>query len=240
MVPHGTGGQIVPQRFSYSDLYFFGNGLNHTANLGDYVKLSGPIPLLPRYTLGPQFSRWYPYGEIDSMSNVLSGFGQHGVPLDVYVVDMDWWVYTLIYLIFVHVCVCVCVCMPARGGCGLVGAVYTEMFYLCMHAVHVVGGEVCLPPLDRYIACFIALFRHYTYDRGLPNAYGVKVEGWTGYTLYPFLYPTGKHFMEYLKRRGVRTTFNIHPAAGVQFHEANYAAMAADMGINPASGACRV
>ena len=31
-----------------------------------------------------------PVSRIDSMSNVLSGFGQHGVPLDVYVIDMDW------------------------------------------------------------------------------------------------------------------------------------------------------
>jgi len=82
--------QPQPIRGSYLDLYFFGNGLEHTANLGDWVKLSGPIPMLPRYALGPQFSRWYAYGEIDSLSNVQSGFGQHGVPLDVYVVDMDW------------------------------------------------------------------------------------------------------------------------------------------------------
>ena len=63
MVPVGHGGQMQPQRYSYVDFYLFANGLNHTANLGDFVKLSGPIPLLPRYTLGPQFSRWYPYGE---------------------------------------------------------------------------------------------------------------------------------------------------------------------------------
>ena len=70
-----------PIRGSYTDLYFFGHGLEHTLNLGDYVKLSGPIPQLPRYALGPQFSRWYAYGEIDSTSNVQTGFGAHGVPL---------------------------------------------------------------------------------------------------------------------------------------------------------------
>ena len=70
-----------PVRGSYQDLYFFGNGLEHTAQLGDFTKLSGPIPQLPRYALGPQFSRWYAYGEIDSTSNVQTGFGQHGVPL---------------------------------------------------------------------------------------------------------------------------------------------------------------
>ena len=57
-------------------------------NLNDYVKLGGPIPLMPRYALGPQFSRWYAYGEIDSLMNVQQGFAAHGIPLDVYVVDM--------------------------------------------------------------------------------------------------------------------------------------------------------
>lgn len=79
MVAQPGGAQ--PVRGSYQDFYFFGNGLEHTAQLGDYVKLSGPIPQLPRYALGPQFSRWYAYGEIDSTSNVQTGFGQHGVPL---------------------------------------------------------------------------------------------------------------------------------------------------------------
>jgi alpha-glucosidase (family GH31 glycosyl hydrolase) len=43
---------------------------------------------MPRYALGPQFSRWYAYGEIDSLVNVQAGFAAHGIPLDVYVIDM--------------------------------------------------------------------------------------------------------------------------------------------------------
>jgi hypothetical protein len=79
---------------------------------------------------------------------------------------------------------------------------------------------------------------HYTHDRGIPgNPFPqVQVEPWTGYTVYPYQYPELTHFLGYLKRRGVAVTFNMHPAAGVQWHEANYPAMARDMGIDPSTG----
>ena len=58
-----------------------------------------------------------------------------------------------------------------------------------------------------------------------------------GYTFWPPLFPSPGHFFKYLAARGVATTLNKHPAAGVQFHEANYAAMATHMGMDPAKGA---
>ena len=63
------------------------------------------------------------------------------------------------------------------------------------------------------------------------------MEPWTGYTPYPYQFPELEHFLGYLKRRGVAVTFNMHPAAGVQFHEAHYASMAADMGVDASTGA---
>lgn len=57
--------------------------------------------------------------------------------------------------------------------------------------------------------------RHYTYPRGVPNhpnPANVRVEGWTGHTVYPYLFPEPAHFIAYLKRRGVAVTFNHHPA----------------------------
>lgn len=37
----------------YQDLYMFGHGRNYRQAMRDYVALAGPIPLLPRYVLGP-------------------------------------------------------------------------------------------------------------------------------------------------------------------------------------------
>ena len=40
-----------------------------------------------------------------------------------------------------------------------------------------------------------------------------------------------------MKRRGVFINLNMHPASGVEFHEAAYPAAAAAMGMNPTQGA---
>jgi alpha-glucosidase (family GH31 glycosyl hydrolase) len=78
--------------------------------------------------------------------------------------------------------------------------------------------------------------RHYTYPRGLENPYGVKVEGWTGHTVYPYLFPEPVHFLSYLRRRNVFVTFNHHPAAGVEFHDEAYNGFARALGQNPPTG----
>jgi Glycosyl hydrolases family 31 len=152
---------------SYVDIYLFFNGLNHTQNLADYVSMAGKVPLLPRYALGPAFSRWYAYNEVESIQNVQEGFAAHGIPLDTLVVDMDW---------------------------------------------------------------------HPSYPRGLKNPYGVEVQGWTGWTPDVFMYPEVQHFFQYLRRRNVAVTFNLHPAGGVQFHEKGYVNMSLAMGLDPRSG----
>ena len=109
------------KRVPYLDWYLFGHGLNYTQALADFVALSGRIPLLPRYALGPGFSRWYAWNEHEEMAHIVAdGFAAHGVPLDQLSIDMDW---------------------------------------------------------------------HPSYPRGLPNKHGVQVEGWTGYSVYPYLFP---------------------------------------------------
>ena len=77
---------------------------------------------------------------------------------------------------------------------------------------------------------------HPSYPRGLPNVLGVNVEGWTGYSVYPKIFPALGAFLAHTKRRGVFVNLNMHPASGVEFHEAAYPAAAAYMGINPSSG----
>ena len=81
-----------------------------------------------------------------------------------------------------------------------------------------------------------SLRRHLTYPHGLPNPHGVTVEGWTGYTTDPSMFPDVAAFFAHMKRRGIFVNLNMHPAAGVEFHEAAYPAMARAVGLDPASG----
>ena len=74
----------------YQDLYFFGHGRNFSGALADYVRVAGAIPLLPRYALGPGFSRWYAWNQAEEQALVQEGFNAHGLPLDGLSVDMDW------------------------------------------------------------------------------------------------------------------------------------------------------
>jgi alpha-glucosidase (family GH31 glycosyl hydrolase) len=59
--------------------------------------------------------------------------------------------------------------------------------------------------------------------------------GWTGYTWNRALFPDPDRFIAALHEMGLRTALNLHPADGVRPHEAMYPAMAARMGVDPAS-----
>lgn len=59
--------------------------------------------------------------------------------------------------------------------------------------------------------------------------------GWTGWTWNRNLFPDPQKFLAWLDEEGLRSTFNLHPADGVRCGEDNYAAIARDMGIDPAS-----
>jgi hypothetical protein len=55
----------------------------------DFLKLTGPIPLVPRYTFGFWDSRWYPYTEKMGLA-LIDEYRKRGLPLDLFVVDTDW------------------------------------------------------------------------------------------------------------------------------------------------------
>ena len=57
--------------------------------LTEYVRLCGRIPMLPRYTWGPWFSRYWEYTDSD-LKAIVERFRKLGIPLDVLVVDVDW------------------------------------------------------------------------------------------------------------------------------------------------------
>lgn len=71
------------------DLYFFGYGHEYRKELGDYVKVAGRIPLPPRFAFGTWWSRYWDYTD-QEIDEVVKGFHENDVPLDVFVIDMGW------------------------------------------------------------------------------------------------------------------------------------------------------
>jgi alpha-glucosidase (family GH31 glycosyl hydrolase) len=71
------------------DWYFFGYGHDYKEALGDYVRVAGRIPLPPRFAFGAWWSRYWAYSD-QELDDIVKGFHQNGVPLDVLVIDMDW------------------------------------------------------------------------------------------------------------------------------------------------------
>ena len=71
------------------DLYFFGHGHDYAGALREFTRISGPAPLLPRWALGNWWSRYWPYHQADYLE-LVQEFREHGVPLSVAIVDMDW------------------------------------------------------------------------------------------------------------------------------------------------------
>ena len=59
--------------------------------------------------------------------------------------------------------------------------------------------------------------------------------GWTGYTWDRAYFPDPDAFLGWVHGQGLHTTMNLHPASGIQPHEAQYPAMARAMGIDPAT-----
>jgi len=71
------------------DWYFFGYGHSYRQALGDYVKVAGRIPLPPRFAFGAWWSRYWDYSD-QELDELVHGFHENNVPLDVLVIDMGW------------------------------------------------------------------------------------------------------------------------------------------------------
>jgi alpha-glucosidase len=74
---------------AYQDLYFFGYGHDYRKALGDYVRVAGRIPLPPRFAFGAWWSRYWNYTD-QELDELVRGFHENDVPLDVFVIDMGW------------------------------------------------------------------------------------------------------------------------------------------------------
>ena len=72
-----------------TDLYFFGYGLRYIEAVRDLYRLTGPTPLLPRWSLGNWWSRYYRYNS-DEYLALMDRFKAEGIPFTTAVIDMDW------------------------------------------------------------------------------------------------------------------------------------------------------
>ncbi|RDW76010.1 hypothetical protein BP5796_06831 [Coleophoma crateriformis] len=71
------------------DGYLFTYGLDYKAAIKALYALSGKQPVLPRYSLGNWWSRYYRYSQ-DGYVELMDKFKERDIPLSVAVVDMDW------------------------------------------------------------------------------------------------------------------------------------------------------
>jgi alpha-glucosidase (family GH31 glycosyl hydrolase) len=71
------------------DWYFFGYGHDYRRALSDFTRVSGRIPLPPRFAFGAWWSRYWSYTD-QQFDQLIAGFHHHDTPLDVLVIDMDW------------------------------------------------------------------------------------------------------------------------------------------------------
>lgn len=71
------------------DSYLFCYGHDYRGAVKALYRVSGPQPLLPRWTLGNWWSRYYEY-TADSYLELMDTFIEKEIPLTVGVIDMDW------------------------------------------------------------------------------------------------------------------------------------------------------
>jgi alpha-glucosidase (family GH31 glycosyl hydrolase) len=146
------------------DFYFFGYGSNYKEALYDFTQVAGKISMPPKFAFGIWYSRYWNYTE-QQFKDIVDGYKNNNIPLDVLVIDMDW------------------------------------------HLTEQSSPEI---------------FSRYT----------PKLNGWTGFTWEKKYFPDYKEFLAWTDSEKIQTCMNIHPAAGVQPHEAAYPAFAKAMGID--------
>ncbi|MCE0487308.1 glycoside hydrolase family 31 protein [Ornithinimicrobium sediminis] len=85
----GDDGTLHQRPEGTVDVYVFTHGRDYRAALQDFHRLTGPVPLVPRFALGNWWSRYHPYSA-DEYTALLDRFAAEGMPFSVAVLDMDW------------------------------------------------------------------------------------------------------------------------------------------------------
>lgn len=81
-------GTILP-REGCTDLYFFAYGHDYRRCLRDFFRLTGPVPLIPKYALGNWWSRYKAYTQ-EEYRQLMKEFIRRDLPITVATIDMDW------------------------------------------------------------------------------------------------------------------------------------------------------
>ena len=82
-------GWLEPREQNAMDLYFFGYGKEYEQCIKDFCKIAGSVPLIPRWSLGNWWSRYWEYSQ-EELTGLMLEFEKKKVPLSVCIVDMDW------------------------------------------------------------------------------------------------------------------------------------------------------
>ena len=86
--PDGT---IAP-RPKCSDRYYFAYGKDYLRQLRDFYRLTGAVPLIPKFALGNWWSRYRAYTQ-EEYRSLMQTFIDRQIPITVATIDMDWhWV----------------------------------------------------------------------------------------------------------------------------------------------------
>ena len=87
----GEDGTPTPRQ-KCSDRYWFAYGHDYLAQLQDFFKLTGEVPLIPKYALGNWWSRYRAYTQ-EEYRTLMQKFIDRELPITVATIDMDWhWV----------------------------------------------------------------------------------------------------------------------------------------------------
>ena len=81
-------GSIYP-RPKCSDRYWFAYGHDYLGQLRDFFRLTGDVPLIPKYVLGNWWSRYKAYTQ-EEYRALMQKFIDRQLPITVATIDMDW------------------------------------------------------------------------------------------------------------------------------------------------------
>ena len=86
-----SDGTIAP-RPKCSDRYFFAYGKDYLRQMQDFYRLTGSVPLIPKFALGNWWSRYRAYTQ-EEYRSLMQKFMDQKIPITVATIDMDWhWV----------------------------------------------------------------------------------------------------------------------------------------------------
>ncbi len=85
-------GMVAARKAPERDVYVFAFGRDYIAAVQTLFRLTGSVPLVPRFALGNWWSRYYPYSQAE-YEKLMVRFAEKQIPFTVATVDMDWhWV----------------------------------------------------------------------------------------------------------------------------------------------------